>query len=76
MHAKRSNKKHKTFDDGFLIIHEKKYILLDTKGKELLKKTVNKTCTDLKDGNGLEVGNRVLEVILFNIFIFSRLVKE
>ena len=41
MQTKNTNKKHKTFDDGILLIKNKRYTLFDSSGKQIVTKPVS-----------------------------------
>ena len=64
MWCKRSNKKHKTFQDGVLVVKGNSCVLFDMEAKNLGKTTsyTEKTLTDLKNGNTLVIGTKELEV--------------
>ncbi|KAL0479085.1 DNA repair and recombination protein RAD54 [Acrasis kona] len=61
MYAKRSNKKHKSYDDGILLVKEKRYILHDTSGKVVVQKIVSKTIDNLREGDVVEIGAKEVE---------------
>lgn len=61
MHTKNTTKKHKTFDDGFLLIKNKRYTLFDSQGKQLLAKPIAVVET-FKEGDQMTLGSKLLEI--------------
>jgi hypothetical protein len=63
--TKRSNKKHKQFNDGILIIKNRTCFLKDMEGKPLGQTSSYsiKTLSDLKEGNSLEISSKEIEIV-------------
>lgn len=63
LYTKRSRKKHKTYQDGIIIVkNDRKVELQNEEGKKISSISFGKPLGGLKDGNTLEIGTYELEV--------------
>ncbi|KAL9651271.1 hypothetical protein ABK040_001224 [Willaertia magna] len=59
MQTKNTNKKHKTYEDGVLLIKKRRYILYDTQGKQLLNRLEAKVLDNLKEEDEIILGSKL-----------------
>ena len=64
MWTKDLKKKHKSYDDGFLHVRPRRYVLSNTEGKRIAEKLVGKTRQDLKPDDVLQVPCKALPLYL------------
>jgi DNA repair and recombination protein RAD54B len=63
LYTKRSKKKNKVFQDGFILLRDDRYIsLLNHVGKQIAKTSSTKPMGGLKEGNTLDINTFELEV--------------
>lgn len=74
--CKRSNKKHKTYDDGLLVVSGRKCVLKTTEDKVITQRLVGFSTEHLGPEASLDMGNYTLEVGMINIHFLSYLLSR